>query len=72
MGEVLKFPEKPKEQDLGVVCGGVWTCGCESQAWRLYGNGVVLCLGCNCISTLLAVVQNRVTPEPQTSTQSEK
>lgn len=68
MGDVLKFPEKPQERDLGVVCGGVWTCGCDAQEWRLYGNGVVLCLGCNHISTVLKVVQEPLEPTPEGKT----
>jgi hypothetical protein len=58
---VLQFPRRGK--DLGVVCGGVWTCGCGGQDWVLYGNGVCLCRDCNCISTVLKVVQDP-TPIP--------
>lgn len=64
MGEVIKFPEKPQEHVASVAFGGVWTCGCDSQEWRLYGNGIVLCTGCNYISTVLAVIQSPVSPNP--------
>jgi len=59
---VLQFPRKVGAQDLGVVCGGVWTCGCGGQDWVLYENGVCLCRGCNCISTLLECRANPVPP----------
>ena len=63
---VIQFPTKPKEIELGKVCGGVWTCGCGCQNWVLYENGVVLCPSCNCISSVLAVIQSPVEPSPPT------
>jgi|ERR1700733_348105 len=62
---MLIFPSKPKEIELGKVCGGVWTCGCEGQDWVLYENGVCLCRGCNCISTVLKVVHDPVPAETE-------
>ena len=56
---ILQFPTKPKETDLAVACGGAWTCGCGSQEWILYGNGVCLCTGCHCISTVIKVVEDK-------------
>jgi len=59
---ILQFPKKVPEHDLGVICGGVWTCGCGGQDWVLYENGACLCRGCNCISTLLRCVADPVPP----------
>jgi hypothetical protein len=59
---VLQFPKRVHATDLASAAGGVWTCGCEGQEWRLYGNGLVLCLKCNHISTVLKVIEDRLPP----------
>ena len=61
---VLQFPRKVGTNDLSEACGGVWTCGCGSQQWVLYANGVCLCTGCNCISTVIACHEANAAPEP--------
>ena len=58
---VIAFRGKKKQpQDLGVVSGSVWTCGCGGQDWVLYDNGICLCRGCNCISTVIKCVEDRI------------
>jgi hypothetical protein len=56
--KVVQFPTRPKS--LEETCGGVWICGCGNSEWRLYANGVVLCTGCNCITTVLKVIEDRL------------
>lgn len=63
---VIQFPTKPKEIELGKVCGGVLTCGCGGQHWVLYENGVCLCPGCNCISSVLKASYDPVPDSPPT------
>jgi hypothetical protein len=46
---VLQFPEKKEVQG--------WVCGCGGFNWILYADGECLCLGCNCISTVIRVVR---------------
>jgi hypothetical protein len=62
---VIQFPtpeqRATKGKDLGVISGGVWTCGCGGQDWVLYGNGICLCRGCNCISTIIRCVEEKLT-----------
>lgn len=47
--KVIQFP--PKREAQG------WVCGCGGFNWVLYENGECLCLGCNCISTVIKVVR---------------
>ena len=61
---VLQFPRKVGTNDLSDVAGGVWTCGCGSQHWVLYANGICLCTGCNCISTVIECREAHVVPDP--------
>ena len=61
MGDVFRFRDHVPEVAAlhrKYVDETAWICGCGAFNWILYANGDCLCVGCNCISTVIKVVKN--------------
>jgi hypothetical protein len=56
---IVSFPG-PKQDPPPADLASFWICGCGSPYWRLLANGECLCTGCNCINTVISVVENRL------------